>query len=72
MRALADRRLGESRDAFAALDPAAAPAFLPLASVGPELQKLRRAENPFAPPAEPSTWRRLLRLWRMSRRAPPF
>lgn len=72
LRGLASRRLAEARAAFAAIDPVAAPALLPLALVEQGLARLARAPTPLAPPAEPARWRTLLRLWRASRRAPPF
>jgi phytoene synthase len=68
----ADRRLVEAREAFEALAPAAAPAFLALAGVEPALERLRAARDPLRPASEIAPWRRLLRLWRMSRRTPPF
>lgn len=71
LRELAARRLSEARAAFPQLDAKAAAAFLPLAGVDPELRRLDRAP-PFAPPAPLPAWRRLFRVWRMSRRAPPF
>lgn len=67
----AANRLAEARSAAAAVDPAAFPAMLPLALVGPELDALRRSRAPFAPPSEPARWRTLLTLWRASRRRPP-
>lgn len=62
------RRLAEARTAFAALDPAASAAFLPLALVEPELGRLERGGAAF----ETARWRTLTRLWRASRRTPPF
>lgn len=64
-------RLAEARAASAELDPVAAPAVLPLALVGPQLAR-SAAPDPFRPAPEAPRWRSLLRLWRMSRKAPPF
>lgn len=72
LRDLARQRLREARAAARALDPVAAPAFLPIAVLEGDLKRLDRAPSPLAPPPEPARWRRLLRLWRASRRAPPF
>ena len=72
LRDLARRRLAEARSAAAAVDPVAAPAFLPVALVAGDLDRLDRADSPLAPPPERARWRRLLQLWRASRRTPPF
>lgn len=70
---LARGHLASARAAFDALEPVAAPAFLPLALVDGDLNALdRRADQPFAPRARPAIWLRLLRLWRASKRARPF
>lgn len=66
------RRLQEARSAYGELDPQAAAAILPLALVGPELERLARADDPLSPVSEAARWRLLWRLWRMSRRTPPF
>lgn len=74
LRALADhgvRRLDEARAAAAGIDGAASPALLPLALTSAELARLARRPAPFAPRPAPR-WRALLRLYRFSRRAPPF
>ena len=65
-------RLSEARAACRDLDPAAAPAVLPLALVGPALDRLERASDPLRGPPAPARWRILLKLWRASRRQPPF
>lgn len=64
-------RLAEARAAAAALDPAALPALLPVALTAPELERAQRRPAPFAPMLKPR-WRTLLRLYRFSRRRPPF
>jgi phytoene synthase len=71
LRALASRRLIEARAAFRDVVPIAAPAFLPLAVVSDAIQSLGR-QKPLTPPAEAARWRVLFRLWRASRRTPPF
>lgn len=64
VRALALRHLDAAQAAYSALDPVAAPAFLPLALVPSDL--MRRG------PGDGLRWLRLARLWRASRRSPPF
>ena len=68
----AARRLGEARAAYRALDPAAAAALLPLALVAPEIRRLSARRSPFEPLVPPARWKTLARLWRASRRDPPF
>lgn len=65
-------RLGEARAAYPSLAPTAASAALPLALVAPELQRSTGRRSPLEPTAPPARWRTLARLWRASRRAPPF
>ncbi|GLK67537.1 phytoene/squalene synthase family protein [Hansschlegelia plantiphila] len=72
LRALARKRLAEARLSFRDLDPAAAAAFLPLALLEPELAALDKARSPLEEPPARAHWRTLLRLWRASRRPPPF
>lgn len=68
----ARRRLSEAREASRDLDPAAAPAVLFLALVDPALARLERASDPLRGSPDPARWRSLLKLWRASRRQPPF
>lgn len=70
LRRHARRRLAEARRTWPELVGAAGPAFLPLALVELELAALER--SPPLAPVTPPRWRMLWRLWRMSRRAPPF
>lgn len=73
LRSLAKNHLDRARAAYGALDPVAAPAFLPLTVTAADLARLDRSHGtPFAPKAEAARWIRLVRLWRASRRAPPF
>lgn len=68
----ARRRLFEAREAFGTLDPAAAPSVLPLALVEPALRRIEGASDPLRVDPELARWRVMLRLWRASKRAPPF
>lgn len=73
LRALAKSHLEKARAAYGPLDPVAAPAFLPLAETAADLNRLGASPNaPFVPKGEAARWARLVRLWRASRRAPPF
>lgn len=64
-------RLHEARGAFSEMDPEGAPAVLALSLVEPDIAALEKAPL-FAPPPPRTHWRTLLRLWRTSRRTPPF
>jgi len=65
LRMLARRRLAAARERIAALPAQALPAFLPVALVRPQLDRLERSD-PFAP-AELSPWRRQWLIWRAAR-----
>ncbi|MFD1701393.1 phytoene/squalene synthase family protein [Methylopila henanensis] len=67
--AVGTRRLGEARSAFATVDPEAGAAFLPLAPVARDLARYARQD---APEGDSPRWLRMARLWRASRRSPPF
>jgi 15-cis-phytoene synthase len=69
LRAHAGARLAEARRLIAALPPAAAPAFLPVAIVGPLLRALERSRDPVVPVEVPQ-WRRQWALWRAARNGP--
>ncbi|MFC7052970.1 phytoene/squalene synthase family protein [Hansschlegelia quercus] len=71
LRAFALGRLAEARAAFEDVDPVAAPAFLPLATLPGTLRTLDR-RTPLTASGEPARWRVLFRLWKASRRSPPF
>ncbi|HEX4766566.1 MAG TPA: phytoene/squalene synthase family protein [Lichenihabitans sp.] len=66
MRALARRHLGEFSEARRTIPKAAAPAYLRLASIEPDLRRLDRQQDrdPFAPPHPLPQWRRQWILWR--------
>lgn len=68
----AARRLDGARAAYGALDPTAAVALLPLALVASEIKRLSARRSPFEPPVQLARWKTLSRLWRASRRDPPF
>ncbi len=65
LRDLARRHLHAARHQVTMLPPEALPAFLPLALVGPSLDRLERSDA-FAP-AELPLWRRQWLLWRAAR-----
>jgi phytoene synthase len=65
LRDVARRHLAELSRQLFSLPPAAVPAFLPVALVGPTLDRVDRAD-PFAP-AEMSPWRRQWSIWRAAR-----
>ncbi len=65
LRRLARSHLLAVRESVPSLPPQAMPALLPLALVGPALDRLERSE-PFAP-AEIPRWRRQWLLWRAAR-----
>jgi phytoene synthase len=65
LRDIARRHLAELGRQLPGLPPAAVPAFLPVALVGPTLDRVNRAD-PFAP-AEMSPWRRQWSIWRAAR-----
>lgn len=71
LRAVAVRRIEEARTVFPGVQPVAAPAFLPLATVPGALSALAK-RTPFAPPPPAPHWLTLIRLWRASGRTPPF
>jgi 15-cis-phytoene synthase len=67
---IADRareQLAEARRARDAVTPDARPAFLPLATVAPLLERLARDPDPFRP-AGLAPWRRQWLMWRAARR----
>lgn len=66
MKAFGEGHLAAARAAYADVDRAAAPAFLRLASVESDLRAAASGAD------APARWRRLFRLWRASRRTPPF
>lgn len=71
--ALARGHLGKARAAFGVVDPVAAPVFLPLALVAADLGRLESSvASQTTPAADEARWIRLVRLWRASRRSPPF
>jgi 15-cis-phytoene synthase len=65
LRALARRNLDKVDEQMAGLPPAAIPALLPLALVGPSLKRL--AKSPPFRPAEIPLWRRQWLIWRAAR-----
>jgi phytoene synthase len=65
----AGHHLDRARAALAGVDPAALPAFLPLALVPGRLAAAARAENPLAEVRRLPGWRAQLRLWTAARRA---
>ncbi|MFC3693672.1 phytoene/squalene synthase family protein [Chenggangzhangella methanolivorans] len=65
-------RLGEARAAMAEMDRGAHPALLPVALAAAALARIERRPDPFGAPRDPARWRELIRLWRFSRRDPPF
>ncbi|GJD94717.1 phytoene/squalene synthase family protein [Methylobacterium iners] len=68
MRALARRHLAAYASARATIAPAARPAFLPVALVGPYLDAMERpGYDPLNTRIEIPRWRRLWRLWRAAR-----
>jgi phytoene synthase len=69
LRAAARRHLDAARELASDLDRPLLPAFLPLALVGPELERMdRRDYQPFERGAEMSRLRRQWLLWRAARR----
>jgi phytoene synthase len=68
MRRIAQQSFEGYRTAAAAIPPAAAPAFLPVALVPLDLARLARARDPLAPVAGMAQWRRQWALWRAARR----
>ncbi len=62
---VARRHLAAAREHLVALPAAALPAFLPLALMGPSLDRLARS-SPFAPSEIPA-WRRQWLIWRAAR-----
>jgi phytoene synthase len=70
MRSFARHHLAEARRLSAGLDPALAPAFLPLALVEPYLDRMARpGYDPLHAAVEIAPWRRQWLLWREARRA---
>jgi phytoene synthase len=70
MRELARRHLAAYSAARATIAPAARPAFLPVALVGPYLDAMERpGYDPLNTRIEMPRWRRLWRLWRAARRS---
>jgi phytoene synthase len=70
VREISDRareQLAEARRAFDAVTPGARPAFLPLATVAPLLERLARNPDPFRPTGL-APWRRQWLMWRAARR----
>jgi 15-cis-phytoene synthase len=65
LRAVARRQLQSAREEMAQLPPPAIPALLPLAVVGPSLDRLEKSP-PFAP-ADIPPWRRQWLIWRAAR-----
>lgn len=63
----AREQLDEARRAFDAVTPGARPAFLPLATVAPLLERLARNPDPFRPTGL-APWRRQWLLWRAAHR----
>jgi len=70
LRSVAHRHLTAAEIAVARLAPAARPAYLPLAVVGPTLDRLERvaAGDLLARPVELPPWRRQWLIWRAARR----
>jgi phytoene synthase len=68
LRALARDHLAKAKAAAASMGPAVAPAFLPLALIGPELARLDKRQDRLAPPVELPRWRRQWLVWRAARR----
>jgi phytoene synthase len=69
LRSVARRHVGTVRDLIAEVDPAVLPAFLPVALVGPQLDRMDRADfDPFAATGDLSQLRRQWILWRAARR----
>lgn len=67
LRLHARRHLRAAEQLLAAAPPAAVPALLPVALVGPTLARMeRRGYDPFTP-IEIAPWRRQLRIWRAAR-----
>jgi phytoene synthase len=67
--AIARWHLSEAIHEIAALDPAVKPAFLPIAILGPMLDRMERTDHdPFSRRAEVSMWRRQWIVWRAARR----
>ena len=68
LRAYARGQLDAFTSRIAAMPPATAPAFLPVALVRPYLDRMeRRGYDPFASPVEVAQWRRQWTLWRAAR-----
>jgi phytoene synthase len=73
LRAFARAQLDAFASRFAAMPPATAPAFLPVALVRPYLARMERRDyDPFTSPVEVPQWRRQWVLWRAARRTKAF
>ncbi|MEX0852574.1 MAG: phytoene/squalene synthase family protein [Bauldia sp.] len=69
LRSVTRRHLAAATRAIGRLAPAVMPAFLPLALVGPYLDRMDRADyDPFTRPLELARWRRQWIIWRAARR----
>lgn len=69
MRAIVRRHLAAAREALPGLAPEARPAVLGMALVEPYLKAMERRDyDPFRTVVEVPSWRRLVALWRFSRR----
>ncbi len=69
LRGAARDHLGRARAGFGAIKPAVRPAFLPLATVGAELDRMGRADyDPFRTTVDLAPWRQQWRIWRAARR----
>ena len=70
LRALARERLAEAERRLRGSDPGIRPAFVPLAALRLDLDRLeRRAAKPFDPPPEVSALSRQWAIWRWARRS---
>jgi phytoene synthase len=68
LRTIARQHLAEAERELTVLDPLVKPAFLPLALVGPYLDRMSRADYQPLTAAELAPWRRQWIIWRASRR----
>ena len=69
MRAIARKHLAAARDGLKTVQPAARPAFLPLALVEPYLEAMEKpGYDPFKTVIQTAQWRRQWRLWVAARR----
>jgi 15-cis-phytoene synthase len=69
LRSVARRHLEKARRLIGSIDPAVLPAFLPLALVGPQLDRMEHAgSDPFRSTGDLSQLRRQWILWRAARR----